>query len=243
METSLLHLSAVLIGVSKAGFGGGTGVLVTPLLTLVLPPKEVVALMLPLLLATDILSLGYYWRRWDTRNVVALMPGALLGILLGGRLLGMLSDLALKRIIGVLACLFAGLQILRERLPSAVEGYQPRYWHGLGAGMVTGLSSTLAHVGGVITSMFLLPQKLPNRTFVGTTTLLYFLINGSKMPVYLGLGLIDLPLLRRDLPLLPTLALGVLLGIWLNRRVSATLFSRIVLAFVLLTGIKLLLLP
>ena len=52
----------MLIGVTKAGFGVGTGILATPLLVLVMPPKQAIGIMLLLLLLTDILSLFYYWR-------------------------------------------------------------------------------------------------------------------------------------------------------------------------------------
>ncbi|MCZ6678265.1 MAG: sulfite exporter TauE/SafE family protein, partial [Candidatus Poribacteria bacterium] len=64
-------------------FGGAVGVLVTPMLTGMMPAKIAVGLMLPLLFSTDIFSLFHYWRRWDGRNVSRLTPGALLGIVIG----------------------------------------------------------------------------------------------------------------------------------------------------------------
>ena len=42
-------LAVLFIGVSKAGFGGGLGVLTTPLCALAFPSKEAVGLVLPLL--------------------------------------------------------------------------------------------------------------------------------------------------------------------------------------------------
>src|SRR2546426_12519348 len=80
----VMCLGAFLIGLSKAGFGGGTGMIVAPLLALVMPPKLGLGLMLPLLLATDVLALAHYRGQWDRRSVAGLLPPALPGVRLGG---------------------------------------------------------------------------------------------------------------------------------------------------------------
>lgn len=239
-RTVVLYVAALLIGITKAGFGGGTGVLVTPLMVLILPAKEAVGLMLPLLSATDVVSLAYYWGKWDRRNVLMLLPGAVVGILLGSVLLGLISDVVLKKTIGVVACVFVLVSVYRERIVRSDRGFRPGYGHGVLAGTVTGLVSTLAHVGGVVTSMYLLPQRLTNRAFVGTTTAVYFLINLIKFVPYVALGLVDEGVLRQDLILMPGIVVGVLMGIWANRHLSRRVFSWIVLVLVLATGVKLL---
>ena len=52
----LLAFVILLVGISKAGFAGGLGVLATPLLLLQFPPKEALALLLPLLMITRFCS-------------------------------------------------------------------------------------------------------------------------------------------------------------------------------------------
>ena len=47
-------LSALIVAVSKSGFGGGMGALSAPLLLLVLPPQEALAILLPIFLVTDV---------------------------------------------------------------------------------------------------------------------------------------------------------------------------------------------
>jgi uncharacterized membrane protein YfcA len=236
----VLGFSAALIGVSKAGFGGGTGILVAPLMALVMEPRAAIGLMLPLLSATDFASLKYYWRQWDTKNVRELLPGALVGILVGAWVLQRLDNECLRKVIGVLALLFAGLQFVRERWLRPEEGLVLHPAWGVAAGVVTGVTSTLAHVGGVVTSLFLLVQKLPNRTFVGTTTILYLIINLTKVPIYVGQGLLTVEVLRHAALLLPLVLLGTATGIFLNQRVSPQLFSRVILVLVVVTGVKLL---
>ena len=237
--TIVLNLAALLIGLSKAGFGGGTGILVGPLIANILPAKQAVGLMLPLLFATDILSLCYFWNRWDRKNVLTMMPGAFGGIVLALPILYAIPDLYLKKMIGLLACSFAIFQAVRG-LNINKTPFTGGVFQGLAAGLVTGFISTLAHIGGLITTMYLIPQRLENRTFVGTTTAIYFLINAAKIAPYVSLGLINRSVLVQDLYLLPSIALGTGLGIILNRRISSQAFTKIVLLFVCLTGIKLL---
>jgi uncharacterized membrane protein YfcA len=239
IEYAILTSAALLIGVSKAGFGGATGMLITPLLALCFPAKEAVSLMLPLLFSCDILSVYFYWRQWDGRNVALLTPGAILGIVIGSFTLEMISDRLLAQMIGGISIGFAVLQMVRERRAS--EPFQPSTWLGFLAGLGTGFVSTLAHVGGILTTMYLLVQRLDSRRFVATTTAVYFLINLTKVGSFSLLGLLNVDVVLRDLPYFPAVFVGTVLGVYLNRRMSGAWFGRIVLGFVLITGLMLLL--
>jgi uncharacterized membrane protein YfcA len=236
-----LAIAALLIGISKAGFGGGTGVLVGPLLTLMLGnAREAVGLMLPLLIVCDILALYPYWKKWDNANVVALVPGAIAGVVLGTFMLGVMSSAVLARTIGALAIAFAILQVYRRWVAKQDKPLVPPWWLGQLVGLGTGFVSTLSHVGGMLTTMYLLAQRLENERFVGTTTAVYFLINLAKIPAYAQQDLLTADVWYRDLPLFPIVLAGVALGVYLNRRVPGIWFSRVILAFVLVTGVWLL---
>jgi uncharacterized membrane protein YfcA len=236
----ILCVVALMIGVSKAGFGGGTGILVGPLLALIFPARESVGLMLPLLLACDVVALYPYWKKWDTRNVKVIVPGAVLGIVLGSFALEEISDRWLGKTIGALAIAFALLQIWRDWIVRTDKVLVPDWRTGSLIGLGTGFVSTLSHVGGTLTTMYLIPQRLDPERFVGTTTALYLLVNLGKCPAYIHARLITLDVLARDAPLIPVLVVGVILGVYLNRRVPSTWFSRVVLIAVFATGIKLL---
>jgi hypothetical protein len=241
LQVAVLCLVALLIGVSKSGFGGGTGILVGPLLALLFPARDSVALMLPLLISCDIMSLYPYWRKWDNLNVKVIFPGAVVGIVLGYFALGRMSDELLKKAIGGLAVGFALLQVYRDWVLRSETSLVPRWWHGSLVGAGTGFVSTLSHVGGAITTMYLIPQRLDNERFVGTTTALYFLVNVFKIPAYISLEMLTWDVLLKDLPLFPVVLVGTAIGVYLNRRVPSTWFTRVVLVVVLVTGIKLLL--
>ena len=223
--------------------------IVVPMYTHFRSARNVIGLMLLLLFSTDIFSLYHYWRRWHRQSVIRLILGSLLGITLASLILKDISDFHLKKVIGGIACLFALLEFLRPywqpllggSAQSAQTALQFKVWQGLVAGLFAGAFSTLAHMGGLVVTMYLLPQRLGNNTFVATTTATYFLLNLVKIPFYYQLDLFSFEILIEGLALLPFIGLGVLTGISLNNRVPEILFSRIVLFFLFATGVHLLL--
>ncbi len=231
--------AALLIGISKAGFGGGIGILTSPMLTLFFGAKPAVGRMLPMLLLCDTIALFPYWRQWDVVNLRNLLPGGILGIVLGAFALSAINDEMLTRLIGGLAVFFSLLHFTRAWLKRD-EPIEPRFWHGFLVGLATGFVSTLSHVGGLLTSMYLLTQKMESRRFVATTTMFYFWINLLKMPVFWREGLVSETTLLADWPFMPIVLVGTLLGVLLNRRVPDVWFGRIVHGSVLVIGVYLL---
>jgi uncharacterized membrane protein YfcA len=232
-----------LIGLSKAGFGGGGFLVVTPLLALVLPPKVGLGLMLPLLLATDVMALARYRGQWDRRCVAVLLPPAILGIGLGGELLQVIPSDLLIRVIGLLAVVFGGAQLAQARRAPSPDAPPFRPWVGAALGFSAGVTSTLAHLGGVLTTVFLLPQRLGPARFVATASLLFFFMNAAKLPAYVRQDLLPAPVWREAGLLLPALIAGILLGFALNGRVSPRRFNTLIIGIVFVTGIFLLVHP
>jgi uncharacterized membrane protein YfcA len=237
-------LTAVFIGVSKAGFGGGTGILISPFLTWYYQDARLaVGIQLPLLFACDIVTVVLYWRQWDGGTVLTLATGAGVGIVLGAMALGQVSNEILVRSIGAIAVFFSLAQIAAGRYLRRESSFRPGSGVGFLVGIGTGFVSTLSHIGGILTTMFLLGRRLDNRGFVATASAVYFLINLGKLPVYAYLGMLDQDLLVQGMPYYVFLVFGAILGIYLNRRISSLWFFRVVLGLVLLTGSWLLLMP
>src|SRR3546814_15591040 len=55
-------------------------------------------------------------------------------------------------------------------------------------GFATGLTSQIAHAGGPPFQMWVTPRRLPHLVFIGTSSVLFALINWMKVPAYLALG-------------------------------------------------------
>lgn len=76
----LIALVVILIGLSKSAFAGALGVFAVPLLMLKLTAIDAITLMLPILMMSDVFSLRSFWRQWDTRLLISLIPGAVIGV-------------------------------------------------------------------------------------------------------------------------------------------------------------------
>jgi uncharacterized membrane protein YfcA len=239
-ETHLLAGLAVLfIGLSKAGFGGGLGMLTTPLCALAFPPRDAIGMLLPLLCVGDAFSLFYYWRKWETRNLWSLLPGVVAGVILGVHWIGRFSARELNMAIGLIAVAFVLFQVFRDHIVRVEGTFQPNRRLGFIFGVAAGITSSFAHGAGPVVSMFLVPQRLPKEIYVGTTVLIFTWINWIKVPFFVANGVITTHTLAQGLAYLPLVPLGVWLGVRLNRLFSETAFARVVLITLFLTGLQL----
>jgi uncharacterized membrane protein YfcA len=242
MATQLVAGLAVLfIGLSKAGFGGGLGMLTTPLCVMAFDPKAAIGILLPLLCAGDVFSLWHYWGKWDRRNLVFLLPGVVAGVLVGVQLIGVLSKAQLNFAIGALAVCFVAFQLTKEIIFKAEGAFSPSHAIGIPCGIGAGFTSSIAHGAGPVVSVFLIPQKLPKDIYVGTTVLVFTWINWIKMPFFIHKDIVTWDTLLISLRYLPIIPIGVWLGVYLNKKVSEGLFVRLVYLFTFLAGLELML--
>ena len=241
----LLAAGGVLfIGLSKAGFGGGLGMLTTPLCVLAFgagghEPTFAIGVLLPLLCAGDAFSIYHYWGKWERKNLKYLLPGVVVGVIVGVRLIGRFSPRELNIAIGVLAVSFVAFQFVKAAIFRAEGALAPNHRVGIPCGIGAGVTSTFAHGAGPVVSLFLIPQQMPKEIYVGTTVLVFTWINWIKLPFFIAQGIITRETLLTGLHYLPLIPLGVWAGVWLNRKVSEKIFLRLVYLFTLLTGLQL----
>lgn len=236
----LTGAAAVLfIGLAKAGFGGGLGMLVTPLTVLAFDAKLAIGILLPLLCAGDLFSMYFYWGKWRRDNLRYLLPGVVVGVILGVQLIGRFSARELNIAIGLLAVTFVAFHVVKEWIFKAEGAFEPNHAIGLPCGVGAGITSTFAHGAGPVISMFLIPQRLPKEIFVGTNVLIFTWVNWIKLPFFLGNHIITPETLVISAWYFPLIPVGVWLGVWLNRRVSEGLFAQLIYLFTFLAGLQL----
>ena len=232
-------IPAVLItGISKTGLGSGSGGIAVPMMSQIIAPGAAAGIMLPILCVMDVLGLRAYRGKWSWPDLKVMLPPAMLGIVIGALMLGLLSVKTTKLLLGIVAVGFAlyqaipALRNLRSWLPQIVR---PWLWCGL-----SGFTSTLAHAGGPPATIFLWPKQLDRVTFVATTVFFFTVVNAVKLIPFALLGQLNLTNLGTALILMPLAPMGVWLGVRLNTVISDVIFRRITLAILFSLGVRLL---
>ncbi|MBC3812297.1 sulfite exporter TauE/SafE family protein [Undibacterium aquatile] len=236
----LVAAFAVLItGISKSGLGGALGGLAVPFLSLWISPRNAAAVMLPILIAMDMVGIRAWSGKADWRDLKVLIPGAIVGIVLGTLAFGVMSDQLVKGLIGLIAVGFTLDRLLRHRGQATTEQRPSRIFGWL-SGIGAGFTSTLAHAGGPPVMIYLLSWRQPRETFVATTVFFFSVINLAKLPFYIALGLFSIDTLTMSALLLPLVPVGVWIGMRLLQRIPERPFYLFATAALGLSGVKLL---
>lgn len=226
-------------GLSKGGFVG-LAVIGLPVFALALPPLTAAAIMLPVLMVQDMVTVWAFRRNIDKRSFVVLLIGCLIGTAIGAATVTSISDAGLKLMVGVVALVFA-LNWWVQRLRGLAEGPPYRAPDGVGVfwGVWCGLTSFVAHAGAPPAQVYMMPLRLGPAVFAGTLGWLFFVVNIVKLWPYLQLELITRETLIGSVALLPIAIAGNLVGIWLVRRITVAKFYPLIYAILLLVGLKL----
>jgi uncharacterized protein len=241
----LLAIPAVtFLGLSKGGFAG-LGMLATPLLALVVPPLEGAAILLPILIIQDAISVWTYHRSWSAWNLKVLLPGSVLGVGAGWMFARSFSNAAIELTVGSIALIFVVYMWLGARLrtylgrPEA-KPRRPPAAMGVLWGALSAFTSTLIQVGAPPFQIHMLPQRLDKFTLVGTTVIFFTILNWMKVVPYFALGQFSARNLATSAILLPLAVVANFLGIWLVRITPTDRFYRIAYVLMLLIAIALL---
>ena len=238
MQFYLVAIPAVILfGLSKGGFSG-LGTLGVPMLSLVASPVRAAAIVLPILLVQDWLSVWAFRRDFSPRNLIILIPSSMIGVGVGWLVAARVSDDAVRLAIGVISIVFVLYMLIRDRLGRApVE--KPGVPSGVLWGSLAGFTSFISHSGAPPFQVYVMPQYLKPPVFAGTATMFFAAVNLLKVPPYFLLGQFNRDNLFVSAGLIPVAILSTFGGVWLTRRVSADRFYAIILALTFLIGAKL----
>jgi uncharacterized protein len=234
----LVAVAAIfVVGLAKSGLVGSLGVAGVPILTLVMAPREAAGVMLPLMLVMDGFAVWAYRRDMDWKNLGVLLPGAVAGIGIGWATSAIVSEAMILLLIGVISLIF----ILDAVIPlrKKIVGKPPSKPWGVFWGGVSGFTSFVSHSGGPPYQVYVIPQRLPPAVFAATSAWFFAIVNIAKLVPYFFLGQLSVSNLEISLLLVPVAVFGVLLGIFLVRRISVELFYKLAYVLVFLLSLKL----
>jgi uncharacterized membrane protein YfcA len=232
----ILAAIALVAGLARGFSGFGAALIFMPLASTVINP----AMAAPLLLIVDMVMsvgmIGPAWRIADKRDVATMSVGALFGVPLGTLTLALADPLALRWTIVALVVLL---------LITLISGWRyhgrPRALLTIAVGMVSGLFSGAAQVGGPPVVAYWLGGGQAG-AIVRANIVLYFVVSSllSLLSYLLG-GLMSLEIVILGVFTGPAYGVGLYLGARLFSRAKEATFRRI--CYGLIAGAALIGLP
>jgi uncharacterized membrane protein YfcA len=238
----LIMLGAQLI---YATVGFGAGMFAVALMALVLPDlADIVVMLLILTLIAEISVLARSWRHIESRMLVWLIPGLLIGLWLGTKILIAADMSLLKQILGFVvagtgAYFFYESRTGNQKQDSA--GSRPRMFRGAGwfslpVGLFSGVLGAIFGTGGPPVIVFLRACRL-NKTAFRSTIMTYFLsMSILRAGVYSTTGLLTADRALAAVMLLPGTIAGIILGVILHERISERQFGYVVAILLVILG-------
>lgn len=226
----------LLLGLAKGGFAG-VGAVATPILALLLPPLQAAAILLPIIMLQDLITMIAYRHHLNRWNLRVGIPGGVIGVGLAGLLAAYVTDAHIRLLIGLIGASFVMWRWFGPKggdiglKPSAASG---AFW-----ATISGFTSTLSHAGGPPWQVHILPQNLPKLVLAGTTACFFGAINYVKLIPFFALGQFTFDNLAVSTVLIPVAVVTNFLGIWLVRVTPQETFYKIVYVFTFLVSLEL----
>jgi uncharacterized membrane protein YfcA len=244
-EFAALAAAALLVGFSKTAVSGANTVSLA-VFAAVLPARASTGVLLPILIAGDVLAVLTYRRHAHWPTLWRLFPAVAAGVVAGTLFLVWADDAVVRTSIGAILLLMAAVTVWRRRTagerpePESVTTRAGRAKAG-SYGVLGGFTTMVANAGGPVMSMYLLSAGFRKLGFLGTSAFFFLIVNVSKVPFSVGLGLIDGRSLLLDAALVLFVVPGAFLGKWAVPRINQRLFERLVIAATVVGGLQLLL--
>lgn len=214
------------------------GALSLPMIALVISPVRAAAILLPILIVQDVVSVWAFRKSWDGYVLGWTLPGAAVGIALGYLFAARVSADAVLGLVGGISIVFGFYRLWIERRGMPRASTSPG-WMGTLAGIASGFTSQVAHAGQPPFQLWVLPRNLPRDVLVGTTAIFFAAVNWIKVPAYWALGQFTPANLATAAALMPVAIGSTLAGVWLVRRVPPERFYTAIYVLMIAVGVKL----
>lgn len=231
-------IAVILSGLAKGGFAG-VGALAMPIMALGVDPVRGAAILLPILILQDAVSVWAFRHSWDRHVLIVMLPGMAMGVGIGYVFAAQVSEIAVLGVLGLISTLFGLQRLWVERGGAMVLPSSSPAWVGVLFGVASGFTSQIAHAGSPPFQMWVLPKRLPRDMLVGTTAIAFAVMNWMKVPAYAALGQFTRANLLATAILVPVAVVATVVGVVLVRRVDPARFYTLIYVLMVLLGIKL----
>ena len=228
----------IIFGIAKSGLGGSIALIAVPLMTVVMPLNQALAIILPILILSDFTAVYKFRKEFDLGTLKLLVPFAAVGIFVGSVTFSYFSEDMLKFIVGLMGFLFSAHYFLLKKnkfIPN-----KKSFFKGSICSVIAGFTSFSVHAGGTPTSIYLLPLRMKKEIYIGTRVIFFTFVNLIKFPFYIGLSMITLESFKQSMMLFPLSVVGILIGYQILKYIEENLFYNIIYILILISSSRLL---
>jgi uncharacterized membrane protein YfcA len=231
-------VAVILSGLAKGGFAG-VGALAMPIMALGIDPVRAAAIMLPILILQDAVSVWSFRHSWDGHILKVMLPGMAVGVGLGYLFAAQVPESAVLGALGLISTVFGAQRLWVERGGAIVLPSTSPDWIGTLLGVASGFTSQIAHAGAPPFQMWVLPKRLARDVLIGTSAIAFAVMNWIKVPAYAALGQFTRANLMATAMLAPIAIAATFAGVVLVKRVDPARFYTLIYVLMVLLGIKL----
>ena len=220
----LLVAAAILIGFSKTGILGASLPAVA-MITYTFDAKVASGFMLTLLIIADIPAVLKYGRFGKPKDMLRLLPPALLGIILGAIVGDWLDEGQFKLLMGLMVLVCLLLILYGQIFKKEIKAPDNKLFHII-IGVLSGFSSMVGNAAGTIFSLYLISMSFDRNKIIGTAAWIFFTVNLIKLPLHIFMwGTITGTSFKYTLAMVPFILLGAIVGIYLIKRIKEKHFQ------------------
>ena len=235
----LFLLCGSFVGMSKTGISGA-GLMFVPIMAQIFSGKLSVGIVLPMLIFADLFAVYYYHRHANWRYIILSIPWALVGVIIAAIIGNEINDAQFKNILAIVILTAIAVMLLLDFYKPSTK-LLDNWWFAAILGLAGGFATMIGNAAGPIASLYLLSMRLPKNNYIGTSAWFFLIINVIKVPFHLFIwNTISLKTLTVDLIAIPSIILGVFVGIHLVKYFSEKYYRYFILISTSLSALFLL---
>ncbi|MFQ3183123.1 MAG: putative membrane protein YfcA [Alteromonas macleodii] len=197
----------MLAGIVRGFSGFALSAMVMATAVMIIPPVQLIPMLWWLEMSASILMIRKGWVGADKTMTYSLAGGSFIGWPIGLALTVSLPIAISKTITLSVIVALAAILLARVRMP--ILATKPGLY---GAGIMAGIASGLASVGGMVVAIYVLAAKAPANTMRASLVLYLFLTSIVSMVVLIAYGIMEASSVARGLIFSVPTMIGVIIG-------------------------------
>lgn len=239
MEIPLILVVVIIAGGVGTMTGFGTSTIMVPVMLLFYPVPQTLFFVGIIHFFGNIWKLLLFYRGLRWRLILSFGVPGIAATYIGASLLFDIPAAALSRILGCFLVLYVVYLFAKSSFR-----VKPSLIFGACGGTLSGFLAGVFGIGGAVRGLFLTAFDLPKAVYITTAGAIALFIDTTRLATYFAKGARLPTLLLYGLPLfIPASFLGAAIARRIVDRIPQEHFRKIVAVFLLLMGVKLLLLP